>query len=82
MTRFQMTQNGAPTQPNDSEPNNSTTEVRLNSWEEFVGHVSKFDDPKRSPWDEVWFAVKPTPDGRFIPRWNGGLKKSPKSTHT
>jgi hypothetical protein len=50
-----MTQDLAPTQPNDSAPNTGTTEVRLNSWEEFIGHVSSFDDPQRSLWDEVWF---------------------------
>jgi hypothetical protein len=29
-----MTQNRAPTQPNDSAPNTGTSELRLNSWEE------------------------------------------------
>jgi hypothetical protein len=43
------------TEPNDSASNTGTTEVRLNSWEEFVEQVSGFDDPQRGLWDEVWF---------------------------
>jgi hypothetical protein len=46
MKRFHMTQDLAPTQPNDSAPNTGTTEVRLNSWEVLIGHVSSFERVK------------------------------------
>jgi hypothetical protein len=32
-----------------------TTEMELESWEEFVSRVGEFDDPNRKPWDEIWF---------------------------
>jgi hypothetical protein len=41
--------------PHDESSNAGTTQIRLKSWEEFAEFASQFDEPRRSPWDEVWF---------------------------